>query len=695
MSEKNAIAFITDQYYAGLTSVAITSLVKNNSSNSKYDVFILYNSLQNEDIDLLMALSAENVKINMISVDNRFEADYAQKNTPGCTLYKFLLYKLINAYDKILYCDSDTIFTNDISDIFDIELGEKYAGVVKDAHRVIFKNDNIRINTDTYFNTGVMLLNLKKMRKEDCFSQLMEIKNSINSPYVDQDVFNIYFKDSVVYLDWRFNYSSLNTRLDYKDLLFIHGEIVNPDEARIIHYTDGEIRANRAKFWNYETWEKYYKASPYTGEQVRHLKTDVKTASASTSKSATKSRLARACEKIFNSFYVPVKQEFVKYLDQKFEKTSNASSKEAGGIKERTILAKNDVLRFMSFLIRPVRPNSILLVEGASCHAETLPGYVTLFQSLGYNVDVVITEANYDLEPFSRLDRQGLSVFYGDVPTLKEILRLDKLAEYEHIFFNSRCLYMDMPHTKRPLFYEFFADIPRPKGKIISIEHHQEYLPHEFNDIMILDDLSPDNSLSGIEIHPYGIGDLKITPKNEKKVEFISIGNFESKRKDHPLLFQTVKKLVDSGRRNFHVQLIGRAGDDLKIPTQIADFVTINRKLKYTDCFDHMEKADFFLPLLNPEISGHLRYLKYGSTGSLQLIYSFAKPCIIHSTYGEKYHFTDKNSIQYNDNDIFFEAMIRAIEMPLDTYSEMQKSLQAIRDAKINQSLTNIRNILS
>ena len=91
--------------------------------------------------------------------------------------------------------------------------------------------------------------------------------------------------------------------------------------------------------------------------------------------------------------------------------------------------------------------------------------------------------------------------------------------------------------------------------------------------------------------------------------------------------------------------------------------------------FKEIEKSDFILPLLDPDIEAHKRYMYYGTSGTFQLVYGFNKPCIIHKTFADIYGFDEKNSIIYECNDKLPEAILNAIYIMDDEYKNIQQNL--------------------
>lgn len=296
-NEENIInvALITDNNYIIPTIVTIQSIINNINSNKKYDIFILCDNVDIANKNLILRLVNNNVKINIVDVDKKifseFEKDtkdiYMVANTSA--LIKFLLPKLFKNLDKILYLDGDIIVNCDISEIYDIDLKDNFVAAVRDLPQVLLEPQLIGadISGHDYFNSGVMLLNLSKMRKENTYKKLIQIKKERKDDnLMDQNVFNVAFKDKVCQLDLSYNVCYCNykstKRLKYEKLKKFYKEDYSTLEkiqkkAKIIHYS------SFFKPWVYydtplaEIWTKMYYLSPLKEYPLNRVSVDGET----------------------------------------------------------------------------------------------------------------------------------------------------------------------------------------------------------------------------------------------------------------------------------------------------------------------------------------------------------------------------------------------------------------------------------
>ena len=224
------IVFITDNKYVVPTVVAITSLIANKEKSHFYNVHIITTNLTFYNRHLLKRLNTETVDIDIIDksdlVCQYAHIDQNRHVTPSALL-KFFLPDIFPNLNKILYLDSDIILQKGFEDIFNTELGNSYAAVVKDILCKLNRKHMIKfnINNDFYFNTGVLLLNLKKMREENIAQKLIDYRINNKNYFMDQDTFNAVIGSNVKYISYKYNFLNYYLeKLSPKELSIFYDE---------------------------------------------------------------------------------------------------------------------------------------------------------------------------------------------------------------------------------------------------------------------------------------------------------------------------------------------------------------------------------------------------------------------------------------------------------------------------------------
>lgn len=221
-----------NENYAKPLAVCLYSLLCNANKSRLYDIVILHSDITSESRKPLLKLAEHFPCCSIQLVDM---SDFRQ-SVKRCfrsyitaeTNYRLaILGELFAEYDRVLYLDCDTIVEGDISELFDTDLcgnavgGAKAVdiGILRCTKKGFFvdgypyniegygKNFLEIESLDRYFNAGVTLFDLKKCREITSADAAVELLNSRQWMYNDQDVLNMLFKDSIHNFDLKWNYT--------------------------------------------------------------------------------------------------------------------------------------------------------------------------------------------------------------------------------------------------------------------------------------------------------------------------------------------------------------------------------------------------------------------------------------------------------------------------------------------------------
>lgn len=332
---------------------------------------------------------------------------------------------------------------------------------------------------------------------------------------------------------------------------------------------------------------------------------------------------------------------------------------------------------------------SVLIFEAQPHHGECLPAYIKYFNDLGYHVDLLVLREIIEQNPFCLMPQNAdFNIIEGTWDNRAAILKNEKILKYKHILISTAICYYS-PQTS--VIDEFPIFKKHPSVFIVEHDLHDIDTNHERSFL-------EKNRIStlwkfplGTMVNPCYFGNVNITPKNVPT--FIVVGKIEKKRKNHDLLFNAIGGLLEK-TQNFHVIIVGEVEDSaLTIPEKIRPYVTITGYLNFPEMYQYMEKADFFLPLLDSKNKAHERYLTSGVTGSLQLILGFRKIALIQEKFAAFYEFNDQNAIIYKRS--LENAMYQAVVMSPQKYQEMQDNLDEKAIATYAKSERNLRRMIS
>lgn len=124
------------------------------------------------------------------------------------TYFRLLIPQFVEA-ERALYLDADTIVNGDLSELLSLDLKCHYLAAVEDlcfnGHNALGLN-----STSRYFNTGVMLLNIKRWREDNLMARIIEYaeKNGDNLLFADQCAINAVVDGNWLPLPPKFNQQS-------------------------------------------------------------------------------------------------------------------------------------------------------------------------------------------------------------------------------------------------------------------------------------------------------------------------------------------------------------------------------------------------------------------------------------------------------------------------------------------------------
>lgn len=275
MIDKIPVVLASDKNYAPQMYITILSAILNKKADTFYDFYCLIpekfsKHVRNEFFKL--SKKYKNVKVNFIKMGSDFSDNKMQLShitTP--TYYRLKIADLLPQYEKAIYLDVDTIVLQDLTTLFETEMGDNYLAGVRSAATTINKDSNQEYynsigidDVSTYINAGITIWNISKIRQDNMTEKLLSIVNE-EFRYMDQDIMNLVFYKKILHLDFRYNVMiSYKTFLEDETLKHqvfeiygrenIENAIANPV---IIHYASNIKPWNDKTVWLGNYWNKY------------------------------------------------------------------------------------------------------------------------------------------------------------------------------------------------------------------------------------------------------------------------------------------------------------------------------------------------------------------------------------------------------------------------------------------------------
>ena len=259
MNREIPIFFTIDDSYAPFLAVALNSAIKNSDPQRNYKAIVLYQDLGADNISRLQSLQTENFKIELMPIRANMEAlDDRMSNRLRCDYFTLTIYfrlfipSMFPQYDKGIYIDSDVVLTDDIAKLFDIDIGENYIGACNDLSiadippLVAYTEKAVGVNAKEYINSGVLLMNLKKMRDDDLEGHFLSLLNKYHFDSIapDQDYLNAMCNGKIYYLEEKWDTMPNDAKPMLTETSLIHYNLFSKPWC----YDDIQYEE---QFWNY------------------------------------------------------------------------------------------------------------------------------------------------------------------------------------------------------------------------------------------------------------------------------------------------------------------------------------------------------------------------------------------------------------------------------------------------------------
>lgn len=230
--------------YAPYAAATIHSLTKHADPKRYYRVIILHDGLNLVNRIRLRSLVTRNVALQFKKISHSLYLKavimYCAKRkglgdffSAAVYYYRFFIPRLFPQYGKAVYLDSDTILLDDVGKLFDTELGENVVAAMPDPKVTVIRefrdyvDKAVGVPHAEYVNDGVMVMDLKKMRKMKYLSTMVNLIKKYDADLVapDQDYLNVILRGRISKMDARWNMEP-SEKLP-KDAKLVHFNLFN------------------------------------------------------------------------------------------------------------------------------------------------------------------------------------------------------------------------------------------------------------------------------------------------------------------------------------------------------------------------------------------------------------------------------------------------------------------------------------
>jgi lipopolysaccharide biosynthesis glycosyltransferase len=213
-SVKISVVCACDDKYAMPLAVTIRSALDNLNSDSEIELFVIDGGIKPHNKQkILKSLSGKTCKVKFIpkpiswlkDIEEAYlygkSEDISNKHISLAAYYRLLIPELLpEQIEKVIYLDCDLLVRGDLYQLWQIDLGDNYLFAVQDMWIPYISSPEGLSNyqelcippTSKYFNSGVLVINLKQWRLDKLSLKAIEYLNQ-NKKFIrhhDQEILN-------------------------------------------------------------------------------------------------------------------------------------------------------------------------------------------------------------------------------------------------------------------------------------------------------------------------------------------------------------------------------------------------------------------------------------------------------------------------------------------------------------------------
>lgn len=275
------VAFTIDNNYPIFTLLAINSILQNNYSTSDYHFYIIENNITPKNKDFMQKFvhdanekypfktELEFINIDTFNLDKGLNLYAFSNRISSIAMARILLPDLLKDLDRVLYLDGDILVTGDLRKLYRTNLEGNFVGMTLNIVQSIYKEQSSKNkikNAKRYYNSGVILFDLKKCRKFDTPKVMLSYlednidyflyddksKDNVMYLYPDQDLINIVLKNKIKTLPNEWNNQVIQDRYMVKvklvSQMIIH--YIGPTKPWHFHTPRNDAEELYMAYWN-------------------------------------------------------------------------------------------------------------------------------------------------------------------------------------------------------------------------------------------------------------------------------------------------------------------------------------------------------------------------------------------------------------------------------------------------------------
>lgn len=216
--KSTVIAISSSNLYVPYLSALVQSILEHKSATNNYDIIVLNKDITYENKEILSAqCDYDNVSIRFFNMSDLIDGKNFYFGKVAVEAYfRVFLPDILEEYEKVVFLDCDVVVNKDVAELYSTNIEDYYLAAVRDPNLIGCyhqKNhwkpylDNVLElkNPYDYIQSGVLVMNLSKIRNEIGVERVVEVCTSYEWKLLDQDVLNKLFQGAILVLENKWN----------------------------------------------------------------------------------------------------------------------------------------------------------------------------------------------------------------------------------------------------------------------------------------------------------------------------------------------------------------------------------------------------------------------------------------------------------------------------------------------------------
>ena len=210
------VLYQTDDNYAAIAGVSMTSLFRTNTHMDEINIFLLDSGISPENLEKYRMLCEEYGR-NLEVIDTAPLTEKIKsygvgtfRNVYTVYLTMFVMNDLKLHGNRIFKLDADTIVEGPLDELCELEMNGAYLAATYDCTLNSYKEMVGLTPDDRYYNAGIILFDQEAWIRNRCQEQLVDHIHQCRTRYYlcEQDLMNVVFRGRIAYLPVKYNLNS-------------------------------------------------------------------------------------------------------------------------------------------------------------------------------------------------------------------------------------------------------------------------------------------------------------------------------------------------------------------------------------------------------------------------------------------------------------------------------------------------------